>query len=117
MRRATVFGLLAAGLLLPAQIVVAQPSAAESLPPPAGPLPGPPAMLPGQPASTEIRYLIAGIEVRGNRRTDTSLILDELGISLGDVLTPDDPRVPLAELHLRALGYFVRSQLRLERFA
>ena len=65
----------------------------------------------------EIRYVVAGIEVRGNRRTDTSLVLAELGISLGDVLTPDDARVPQAELHLRALGYFVRAQLRLERFA
>jgi outer membrane protein assembly factor BamA len=64
-----------------------------------------------------LRYVVGGIEVRGNRRTETSLILEELGIALGDVLTPDDPRVPLAELRLRALGYFVRVELRLERLA
>ncbi|HEY0705341.1 MAG TPA: BamA/TamA family outer membrane protein, partial [Polyangia bacterium] len=63
------------------------------------------------------RYRVAGVEVEGNRRTDTSLILSELGISPGDVLTPDDPRVPLAELRLRSLGHFISVQLRIERFA
>jgi outer membrane protein insertion porin family len=106
MRRWTVFGFLAAGLLVAAR-GEAQPAEPTS-PDPLRPAPS---------AAAEIRYVIAGIEVRGNRRTDTSLILAELGIGLGDVLTPDDARVPAAELHLRALGYFVRAQLRLERFA
>ncbi len=65
----------------------------------------------------EIRYVVSAIEVRGNRRTDTALVLGELGIELGDVLTPDDTRVPIAELRLRALGYFVSVQLRLQRLA
>jgi outer membrane protein assembly factor BamA len=72
---------------------------------------------PETPFGHQRRYRVVAIEVDGNRRTDTSLILGELGISPGDVLTPDDPRVPLAELRLRSLGHFVSVQLRLERFA
>jgi outer membrane protein insertion porin family len=119
MRRGAVFGLLAVWPLCSAQVVMAQ-DGSPPLPPPPMPIPSLPAGSTSGPAATfptDIRYVIAGIEVRGNRRTDTSLILAELGIALGDTLTPDDPRVPLAELRLRALGYFVRAQLRLERFA
>ncbi|HEY0712455.1 MAG TPA: BamA/TamA family outer membrane protein, partial [Polyangia bacterium] len=92
----------------------ADEAAAEAAPPPA---PEPIAA----PASEtrfghQRKYRVAGIEVEGNRRTDTSLILGELGLAPGDVLTPDDPRVPLAELRLRSLGHFVSVQLRLERF-
>jgi outer membrane protein insertion porin family len=77
----------------------------------------PPAEAPSPRFGQELRYIVGGIEVRGNRRTETSLILGELGIALGDVLTPDDSRVPVAELRLRALGYFVSVQLRIERLA
>jgi outer membrane protein insertion porin family len=61
-----------------------------------------------------VRYLVQAVEVRGNRKTDPAVILRELGLGRGDVLTPDDPRVPAAELRLLSLGYFVRVALRLQ---
>jgi outer membrane protein assembly factor BamA len=104
--------------LLPLLLVGAA-RAQEPLPeiPPPETAPEVPDRIPGPRFGQELRYLVGSIEVRGNRRTETSLILGELGIALGDVLTPDDPRVPIAELRLRALGYFVSVQLRLERLA
>ncbi len=58
------------------------------------------------------RYWVAAVQVRGNRRTDAGLILRELGIGPGDVITPDDPRVRAAELRLLSLGFFLRVGLR-----
>ena len=51
--------------------------------------------------------------MQGNRKTDPALILRELGIVRGDVLTADDPRVQAAELRLISLGYFRRVALKL----
>jgi outer membrane protein insertion porin family len=58
------------------------------------------------------RYLVANIEVRGNRKTDAGLILRELGIYPGDVISADDPRVRAGELRLLSLGFFLRVELR-----
>jgi hypothetical protein len=59
-----------------------------------------------------VRYWVQAVEVRGNRRTDPGLILRELGIAAGDVITPDDPRVRAAELRLLSLGFFLRVEMR-----
>jgi len=63
------------------------------------------------PLGQSVRYLVERIEVRGNRKTETGLILRELGISPGDVLTPDDVRVRAASLRLRSLGFFLDVNL------
>jgi outer membrane protein assembly factor BamA len=62
-----------------------------------------------------LRYLVQAVEVRGNRKTDDRLILRELGIVPGDVITPDDLRVSTAELRLYSLGYFLRVGLRIRK--
>jgi outer membrane protein insertion porin family len=58
------------------------------------------------------RYWVADVQVRGNRKTDPGLILRELSIAPGDVISADDPRVRAAELRLLSLGFFLRVELR-----
>ncbi len=57
------------------------------------------------------RYEIERIEVRGNGKTRTALILREVGLTPGDVVSADDQRVSLARLKLLALGYFLDARL------
>jgi outer membrane protein insertion porin family len=57
------------------------------------------------------RYTIERIEVRGNRKTRTDLILHEVALSPGDTVTADDARVERARLRLLALGYFLDARL------
>jgi outer membrane protein insertion porin family len=76
--------------------------------PEAAPLPE----LPPDPAF-ETSYRIESIEVRGNRKTKTALILREVGFHSGDVLQANDERVGLARLRLLALGFFLDVHLSL----
>ena len=63
--------------------------------------------------SFEPSYALQSIEVRGNRKTATSLIVREVGLNAGDVVTANDARVALARLRLLALGYFLDAHLSL----
>lgn len=65
--------------------------------------------------SDEPRYILEDVVVVGNRKTRTSLILKDLGLEPGDVVTPADPRVSAARLRLLALGYFLDVQLSLAK--
>jgi outer membrane protein insertion porin family len=82
---------------------------AEPAPPP-GPVVG---QLPPPPFGP--RYVLEGIEVRGNRKTDTAVIVRELGLAVGDMVGATDPRVEAARLRLFSLGYFLDVQFRLEK--
>lgn len=84
------------------------------LPPP---LPGTEGEFPVLPhdASFMPRYRITHIEVRGNRKTKTPLILRELALAQGDDVTADDGRVELSRLRLLALGYFLDVHLSLHK--
>jgi hypothetical protein len=53
------------------------------------------------------RYVLEGIEVRGNHKTETLLITRELGLGVGEVVAGTDPRLEAARLRLFALGYFL----------
>jgi outer membrane protein insertion porin family len=55
--------------------------------------------------------------VRGNHKTDTTLILRELGLSIGEVVGATDPRVEAARLRLFSLGYFLDVKFSLEKGA
>ena len=65
----------------------------------------------------EPNYKIEGIDVRGNRKTKTALILREVGLSVGDVVSANDARVGLARLRLLALGFFLDVHLSLVKGA
>lgn len=63
------------------------------------------------------RYAIDAVEVRGNTKTSTELILAEVGLRAGDVVTASDPRVETARVRLLSLGYFLDVRLSLQRGA
>ena len=65
----------------------------------------------------EPNYAIEGIEVRGNHKTKTALILREVGLAVGDVVSANDARVGLARLRLLALGFFLDVHLSLVKGA
>lgn len=59
------------------------------------------------------RYLIEEIEVAGNHRTRTALVLEQVGLRAGDVVSASDPRVEAARYRLLSLGYFFDVRLSL----
>jgi hypothetical protein len=61
------------------------------------------------------RYVIERIAVRGNRKTEPSLILGEIGLRAGDTVTASDPRVVAARFRLLSLGYFLDARLSVTR--
>ena len=61
----------------------------------------------------EPNYKLEGIEVRGNQKTKTALILREVDLKVGDVVSANDARVGLARLRLLALGFFLDVHLSL----
>jgi len=67
--------------------------------------------------SFEPSYKLEGIEVRGNHKTKTNLILREVGLHVGDVVSANDARVSLARLRLLALGFFLDVHLSLVKGA
>jgi outer membrane protein insertion porin family len=90
-------------------------AAADEEAPPAGDVSSAIATVPDFPPDPafETSYRIETIEVRGNRKTKTALILREIGLGAGDVVLANDPRVGLARLRLLALGYFLDVHLSL----
>src|SRR3954462_15401998 len=74
-----------------------------------------PVVAPLPPPQFGPRYVLEGIEVRGNRKTDTAVIVRELGLAVGDVVGGTDPRVEAARLRLLSLSYFLDVQFRLEK--
>lgn len=94
--------------------------AGESEPPPEAPQLGDaPAAQPAAPAfqnpSFGPRYVIEDIVVRGNHKTKTALILEEIRLRVGDEVTASDTRVEAARYRLLALGYFLDARLSLAR--
>lgn len=73
-----------------------------------------PPALPRDP-NFEPSYRLERIEVRGNAKTKTALILREVGLAAGDVVSAADPRVELARLRLLALGFFLDVHLSLSK--
>ena len=61
------------------------------------------------------RYHIEQIVVSGNRKTKTALILREIGLAPGDVVSASDQRVEAARFRLLSLGYFLDARLSLKR--
>lgn len=61
------------------------------------------------------RYTIEQVVVRGNRKTAAALILGEVGIHPGDVLTASDGRVEAARIHLLSLGFFLDVHLAVQK--
>lgn len=69
------------------------------------------------PAEPRLRYTLQGIEIRGNLRTGTRIILRHLRLHPGDVLDVDDPEIELTRYRLLGTGFFATVQLSLRRGA
>jgi hypothetical protein len=61
------------------------------------------------------RYVIENVIVRGNTKTESSLILGEIGLRPGDQVAASDSRVEAARFRLLSLGYFLDVRLSLKR--
>jgi outer membrane protein insertion porin family len=98
---------------------VGNPALAASDDPQAGAEPTAAVPLPEFPPDPafEPNYKLEGIEVRGNRKTKTALILREVGLHVGDVVSANDARVALARVRLLALGFFLDVHLSLVKGA
>jgi outer membrane protein insertion porin family len=112
MRAALLAFLLAWPAAARAQTPSEVPQVPEVLDDDAGPEPTAAASQPFGP-----RYLLEGIVVRGNHKTDTAVITRELGLSVGEVVGATDPRVEAARLRLFSLGYFLDVKFSLEKGA
>jgi outer membrane protein insertion porin family len=96
-------------------VLLARSALAETAPASPAPAASEAEPLPEFPADPafEASYRIESIEVRGNQKTKTPLIVRELGLHVGDVVVANDARVGLARLRLLALGYFLDVHLSL----
>jgi outer membrane protein insertion porin family len=95
---------------------------------PEGTLPAPPAALPAAPPAAEVRepivrtpgriglrYVLEGIEVRGNTSTLARVVLRYVPFRVGDPLDVDDPELVLTRFRLLGTGFFRDAQLTLRR--
>ena len=62
-----------------------------------------------------IRYTLEGIEIRGNARTTSRVILHYIKFRAGDVLNVDDPEIELTRYRLLGTGFFASVQLSLRK--
>jgi outer membrane protein assembly factor BamA len=93
---------------------VGQPSGAESAEPRA--LRSCTDCSPGRaPDEASVRYTLEGVEVRGNTRTSTRVILRYVRFKAGDLLDVDDPEVELTRFRLLGTGFFRDVQFSLRK--
>jgi outer membrane protein insertion porin family len=62
-----------------------------------------------------VRYTLEGIEVRGNTRTRTHVVLRYVPFKQGDVFDVDDPEVELSRYRLLGTGFFRDVQFSLRK--
>ncbi|MBN1607264.1 MAG: BamA/TamA family outer membrane protein [Polyangiaceae bacterium] len=65
--------------------------------------------------ATPLRYMLEGIELRGNERTRARVVLRYLPFRPGEVFDVDDPRVELARYRLLGTGFFRDVQFSLRK--
>jgi outer membrane protein assembly factor BamA len=63
----------------------------------------------------QLRYLLQGIEVRGNTRTRARVVLRYVPFRAGDLLDVNDPEVELTRYRLLGTGFFSSVQLSLRK--
>jgi outer membrane protein assembly factor BamA len=95
--------------LICALVVIARPASALADEPPP-PRPAVPAL-----AEERLRYTLQDIEIRGNTRTGSKVILRHVRFSPGDVLDVNDPEIELTRYRLLGTGFFASVQLSLRR--
>lgn len=66
-------------------------------------------------ATLAVRYTLEGVEVRGNTRTRTHVVLRYVHFKQGDVFDVDDPEVELTRYRLLGTGFFRDVQFSLRK--
>jgi outer membrane protein assembly factor BamA len=67
------------------------------------------------PTALAVRYTLEGVEVRGNTRTRTHVVLRYVPFKQGDVFDVDDPEVELSRYRLLGTGFFRDVQFSLRK--
>ncbi|MEM9692586.1 MAG: BamA/TamA family outer membrane protein [Myxococcota bacterium] len=67
------------------------------------------------PEKKQIRYELESVELRGNKRTRSSVILRYVPFRAGDVLDVEDPELELIRYRLLGTGFFSSAQVSLRR--
>jgi outer membrane protein insertion porin family len=70
---------------------------------------------PSTPTPQPLRYTLQGIDVRGNTRTRSRVVLRYVPLRPGDVLDVNDPEVQLIRYRLLGTGFFSDVQLSLRK--
>jgi outer membrane protein insertion porin family len=109
------------------QPAAAAPETAAAAPPASGPAAEPPASTatgcpcpgpelgPRKSSTYAVRYTLEGIEVRGNTRTRSHVVLRYVPFKQGDVFDVDDPEVELSRYRLLGTGFFRDVQFSLRK--
>jgi outer membrane protein assembly factor BamA len=84
------------------------------VPPPPGPCPCGTAT-PAESASAPLKYTLEGIEVRGNTKTSTRVVLRYVPFSPGDVINVESPSVELSRFRLLGTGFFRSVEFSLKK--
>ncbi|HVY46606.1 MAG TPA: BamA/TamA family outer membrane protein, partial [Minicystis sp.] len=88
-------------------------AAARADEPPAAPAPKPAAR--ADEAKVHLRYQLEGVEVRGNKKTLTRVVLRYVRFHAGDALDVNDPEIELTRYRLLGTGFFSTVQLSLRK--
>jgi outer membrane protein insertion porin family len=97
----------------PAEPSGSEPSASSGDEPSAPAVPRP--VQPTADEVTPLRYVLEGIELRGNERTRARVVLRYLPFRQGEVFDVDDPQVELARYRLLGTGFFRDVQFSLRK--
>jgi outer membrane protein assembly factor BamA len=84
-------------------------------PPPRGSLPSDDTASSRSPADTAVRYTLENIEVRGNTRTRSRVVLRYVPFKAGDIINVDDPELELTRYRLLGTGFFRDVQFSLKK--
>jgi outer membrane protein assembly factor BamA len=92
------------------------PGAPPALPDPSAPPPEkPPVEAKAGSVALAVRYTLEGVEVRGNTRTRSHVVLRYVPFKQGDVFDVDDPEVELSRYRLLGTGFFRDVQFSLRK--
>ena len=96
--------------LLAASVAFTRPCGAQAAEPASTDGPPLPAREPpkeeGASEHVQLRYMLQGIEVRGNTRTRARVVLRYVPFRAGDLLDVNDPEVELTRYRLLGTGFF-----------
>jgi outer membrane protein assembly factor BamA len=67
--------------------------------------------------SSQVRYVLEGIVVIGNKRTKAHTVRKFIPLKQGDFMDPESPELVATEWRLMGTGWFDRVDIRLERGA